>query len=133
MTVESDPPGAMVIVNGVQKGRTPVTFDFLWYGDYRFILSKDGFETLKDHRKVQAPPDEWVGVDLFKTVFVPVVTHDDKAFHFTLTPMQPVAEADLIHRADEMRDDTLHGGGEADAGPGEKKDAGTPGHGDAGK
>ena len=109
ITVESNPPGALVTVNGVQKGRTPVTFDFIWYGDYRFILSKDGYETLKEHRQVLAPPDEWVGVDLIKTVFVPVITHDDKKFDFVLSPMQPVVEGDLIRRADDLRDETLHG------------------------
>lgn len=108
ITVTSDPPGALVVVNGVDQGRTPVTFDFVWYGDYRFVLSKDGYETLKDHRKVKAPPHEWVGADVIKEVFIPRKFHDDKTFHFELRPMQAVSEAELIERAQALRDQTLH-------------------------
>lgn len=108
ITVTSEPSGAMVYVNGVEKGRTPVTFDFVWYGDYRFELSKDGCETLKDHRKVKAPPHEWVGVDLVKEVFIPATFTDAKSFHFVLMPMAKVTEGELIERAQAMRDETLH-------------------------
>lgn len=108
ITVESDPPNALVVVNGVQKGRTPVTFDFTWYGDYRFQLSLEGYETLKSHRPVEAPPHEWVGVDIIKDTFIPDTFHDDKNFFFKLTPMAKVTEAELLGRSDKFRDRTIH-------------------------
>ncbi|MGZ3388170.1 MAG: PEGA domain-containing protein, partial [Isosphaeraceae bacterium] len=34
MTIQSDPPGALVYMNDQELGRTPLTKDFTWYGDY---------------------------------------------------------------------------------------------------
>src|SRR5262249_46782603 len=31
LTIKSDPAGALVYLNGLEVGRTPVTRDFLWY------------------------------------------------------------------------------------------------------
>ncbi len=108
LTVTSEPAGAHVIVNGVDKGRTPVTFDFLWYGDYRFELSADGYETLKTNRHVRAPVYQWVGADLLTEALIPVTLRDDKHFHFTLEEMAEVAADELILRAQGLRDRTLH-------------------------
>src|SRR6478672_8516057 len=44
--IESDPPGALVLLNGQPLGTTPVDGYFTYYGNYRFTIIKDGFETL---------------------------------------------------------------------------------------
>ena len=41
-TLETDPPGAIVYVSDVEVGRTPVTLDFTWYGDYEVVFRLDG-------------------------------------------------------------------------------------------
>src|SRR5262245_38992736 len=46
MTIESDPPGALVYMNNQEVGRTPVTREFIWYGFYDVQLRRDGYKTL---------------------------------------------------------------------------------------
>src|SRR5258706_9997592 len=46
MTIKSDPPGALVYLNDREIGRTPVTRDFTWYGDYQVEIRKDGYESV---------------------------------------------------------------------------------------
>src|SRR4051812_21539996 len=41
VTVQSDPPGALVYMNEEEIGRTPVSKEFLWYGNYDMVLRKD--------------------------------------------------------------------------------------------
>jgi len=108
ITLTSEPSNARVYVNGKEMGRTPVTFDFLWYGDYRFELSVDGCETLRTHRHVRAKPHQWVPFDLVTEVFIPATFRDDKFFHFALTPMAKVDEDELVKRAETLRDRTIH-------------------------
>src|SRR5438045_3252646 len=49
LAVRSDPPGALVYLNGVEVGRTPVQRDFVWYGTYDVQVRKDGYDTIKAH------------------------------------------------------------------------------------
>ena len=42
IAVRTTPPGALVTVNDVEQGRTPVTFPFTWYGNYRVRLELPG-------------------------------------------------------------------------------------------
>ena len=39
--VQSDPPGALVYLNGEEVGRTPLAHDFLWYGNYDVELRSE--------------------------------------------------------------------------------------------
>ena len=87
LTVKSDPPGALVYLNGVEVGRTPMTRDFTWYGTYDVVLRKQGYETLKARGKVIAPWWQWVPIDLFAE---PLPLHDRRELAYT---MKPYAEA----------------------------------------
>ena len=55
MKIQTDPPGALVVVNDEEVGLSPVKFSFLWYGDYEIILRRVGYETLRTHYRVEAP------------------------------------------------------------------------------
>ncbi|MCG3180752.1 MAG: hypothetical protein BIFFINMI_03115 [Phycisphaerae bacterium] len=105
MTITSDPSGALVYVNGVEKGRTPVTFEFVWYGDYRIELRKEGYETVKDHRNVRAPWHQWVGVDLMTELFYPGKLTDHQTFHFAMAREVPSSEETLERLARQRRDE----------------------------
>ena len=39
--IESDPPGALVLMNGQQLGATPVDGHFVYYGRYHFTLAEN--------------------------------------------------------------------------------------------
>jgi hypothetical protein len=109
MTITSDPSGALVYVNGIEKGRTPVTMDFKWYGDYRFVLRKDGYETLKTNRHVRAAWHQWIGMDVMTELFYPGKLVDHKDFHFELVVPPAVNEEQLIIEAKRFRDDAIYG------------------------
>ena len=50
LTINTEPQGALVILNYEEIGTSPVTVSFSWYGDYRVRISKQGYETLNTHR-----------------------------------------------------------------------------------
>jgi hypothetical protein len=101
-TINSEPQGAVVWVSGIEKGRTPVTFDFTWYGDYEVILRKDGYETLKTSVKLDAPPYEYVGVDFFSEI-APWTYHDRRETLHILEKAIPPTEEELKQRAKDMQ------------------------------
>jgi hypothetical protein len=102
LTVTSNPPGALVYLNGQEFGRTPVTRDFTWYGNYDVALRKDGYETLKTNGKVIAPWWQWVPFDL-PAELLPL--HDKHTLSYRLKPTSEAAVAPdaMLARAERMR------------------------------
>src|SRR5688572_32912678 len=84
LTVTSDPPGALVHLNGQEFGRTPVTRDFTWYGTYDVDLRKEGYQTRQTRGKVIAPWWQWVPFDLAAELF-PLT--DRRQLHYALEPV----------------------------------------------
>jgi len=102
LTVNSDPPGALVYLNGDEIGRTPVTRDFTWYGTYDVTLRKEGYETLKTRGKVIAPWWQWVPFDLAAEM-LPLT--DRKQLSYNLRPIEGDQEdpEQMLNRAYETR------------------------------
>ncbi|MBN1554877.1 MAG: PEGA domain-containing protein [Phycisphaerae bacterium] len=105
-TIRSEPEGAIVWVSGVEKGRTPVTFDFTWYGNYEVILRKEGYETLKTSVNLKPPVYEYVGIDFFSEI-APWTYHDRRETLHVLKKTVPPTEEELKQRAREMRQENL--------------------------
>ena len=105
MTVDSNPPGALVYLNDQEVGRTPMTRDFKWYGDYDIQIRLEGYETLKTHQMLAAPAWNWVPLDMF-AYLIPVTFKDHKSLSYTLKPLDPSLDqpAPLVDRAENMRD-----------------------------
>ena len=103
LTVTTDPPGALVQLNGQEFGRTPVTRDFTWYGTYDVALRMDGYQTRKTTGKVIAPWWQWVPFDLFAEL-LPLT--DRRQLHYTMKPTtQETADpARMLERADALRE-----------------------------
>jgi hypothetical protein len=104
LTVNSNPPGALVYLNGLEVGRTPMTRDFTWYGTYDVELRKEGYDTLKTRGEVIAPWWQWVPFDFFAE-FLPFRPHDRRELSYVIKPTTQAA-ADpqtMIRRAGEMR------------------------------
>ena len=106
ITVRTDPPGALVTVNEVEKGRTPVTFSFTWYGDYRVLVESPEYETLETHQLVSAPIYQWPVLDFVSEVLLPFNFHDHHNWQFTLSLREPVDPDVLIDRAKDFRQQT---------------------------
>ncbi|MCH8251717.1 MAG: PEGA domain-containing protein [Planctomycetes bacterium] len=99
MIITTDPPQALVYLNDEEIGRSEVSTDFLWYGDYDVIVRKEGYKTLKTHWKIDPPWYQVIPFDFFAEVLWPGHLHDTHTRQFKLDPeVQPTSE-ELIARA----------------------------------
>src|SRR5438046_8549070 len=69
--IESDPPGALVLVNGQPIGTTPVDGYFVYYGNYNFTLIKDGFQTKQVSQRIASPWYEYTPLDFISENLYP--------------------------------------------------------------
>lgn len=101
LTINTKPEGALVVLNDEEIGTSPVTVSFNWYGDYCVRISKQGYETLNTHRKLEA---HWYNVfpfDFF-TMFSSKRTVDSYQWAFELKPKQYQTREQLIENAQEL-------------------------------
>ena len=101
LKLESDPPGALVFLNGEEVARTPATVPLEWYGKYDITVRKDGYETLDEQRWVVAPPWLWVPFDFVAELLPLRITHTP-TLRFTLSDEQDRTDG-LIDRAIDLR------------------------------
>ena len=110
LTIQTEPAGALIFLNDEEIGRSPVTTDFTWYGDYDLIIRQPGYDTLKTHVEVRRPWYQVLPIDFVAEVLWPQHLVDAHTFDFSLTPAQPTDRASLIERAQALRERTLHQG-----------------------
>ena len=103
ITITTDPPHALVFLNDQEVGRSTVTTDFLWYGDYDVIIRKEGYTTLKTHWDIKPPWYQVLPIDFFAEVLWPGQIHDQHERHFALEPQVQPTKDELVNRALEMR------------------------------
>ncbi len=99
LTIHTDPADALVILNDEEIGLSPVTVSFNWYGDYNIRITKEGYETLKTHRKLSGPWYDYFPFDFFAQVLNPERIVDSYEWEFELEKLQPPERAELIDRA----------------------------------
>jgi len=104
LTIRSDPPEALLTVNGVEVGRTPFTHDFVWYGTYDVALRKEGYETVKTTGEVNSPWWQIVPIDLVAEL-LPFHFKDHQRLSFSMLPVPPVGTDPhaLLSRAESLR------------------------------
>lgn len=103
MTIRSEPPGALVLLEGEEIGYTPVSMDFDHYGTREITLIKDGYETVTAMQKVRTPWYQQVGVDMVTDNFSPVKLNDRMEYTFTLNKQELVSNDQLMQRAKNLR------------------------------
>jgi hypothetical protein len=109
--IQTDPPGALVVVNDEEVGVSPVKFSFLWYGNYDIILRKPGYKTLKTNCWINAPWYQWAPFDLVAETMIPVMIHDQHVLPaFVLEPAETPTMDEVVQRAAELRDRALFEG-----------------------
>jgi hypothetical protein len=104
LTVQTNPPGALVELNNQEMGRTPVSRDFTWYGVYDVTIRLDDYRTLKTAAKVFAPIYEWIPIDLI-TELLPFPFKDHHTLNYTLIPELPASQPSpgIIERAAQLK------------------------------
>lgn len=102
--ITTDPPGAIVYDEKYQPmGASPADRQFTYYGKYRFTLVKDGYETMIVEENVRPPWYEWIGLDLFSEIIIPVNLRDVRRFHYVMQSAQVVPPEAVLNEANQMR------------------------------
>lgn len=109
LTVNSNPPGALVLMEGREVGYTPVSVDFTYYGTREITLIKDGFETLTVKQPVRTPWYQYPGLDFFSDNLLFTRITDRHQFSFNLQPKQIPSSQNLLNRAEELRNQSRLG------------------------
>lgn len=107
LTIRSNPPGALVYIDNYQIGTTPVSTDFIYYGEREIRLVKDGYETLVVRQKIPAPWYQWPPLDFFSENLVPAEIRDERTLAYQMSPRQTVQTQELKARAEQLRQDGL--------------------------
>ncbi len=103
LTINTEPQGAIVVLNDEEIGTSPVTVSFNWYGDYNVRISKEGFETLKTHRKLKGPWYDYFPFDFFAQLIIPKRIVNSYEWTFALAPQQEISREELIRNALELK------------------------------
>lgn len=88
LTIRTEPSGALVYVNNQLKGKSPVTYDFKWYGGYHVVIRHKGYRPLEDHKMLRSPIYSWIPFDLI-TELLPFHFYDARTWSYTLEPEAP--------------------------------------------
>lgn len=107
LTITTEPPNALVFLNDREVGRSDLTVDFVWYGDYDVVVRHEGYDTLKTNHHVKRPWYQYPPIDFFAEVFWPGHIVDRHSAHFVMTEQVLPEPDELIDRAVKMRDDSL--------------------------
>ncbi len=100
--VTSDPPGALVTLNGVEVGPTPLEVGFRFYGQYDLRLRKDGYEPLAAAPWAAAP---WYDYPPMDFILLPLPINTTVRWHYEMQPMSVEQDSHdaLVERAEDMR------------------------------
>jgi hypothetical protein len=101
--IESDPPGALVLVNGQPLGTTPVDGYFTYYGAYDITLIKDGFQTKQVQQRIGMPWYQVPGVDFISEQIYPGKIEDIRRYRYCLEPLVQVRTDELLQQAEALR------------------------------
>ena len=120
LQVESQPPGALVYLNGEEAGRTPMRKTFLWYGTYDVQVRKEGYVPRSEKTRVWAPWWQIPPIDLLADLS-PLRLQDNHVVRYDLRPVteQQTDPERVIDRAVAMRKRLLSS--ESTRKPGEKR------------
>ena len=99
--ITSEPPGAVLTLNGREVGRTPTRVQFTFDGTYDVRLRLQGYESVAGSGTTDMPVWDFVGADLVAEV-APVRLHRLERWHFVLVP-DADANAGLMERAEAAR------------------------------
>jgi len=102
LTINTEPQGAVVVLNDQEIGVSPVTVPFNWYGDYWVRAGKEGYETLNTHRRLKAPLIDYPPFDFFAQVLWPGRIVKAYDWTFDLSPKVYPTRDELIQEGQSL-------------------------------
>jgi len=109
LTIRTNPPGALVKLNGKRLGFSPVSTDFTYYGTYEIELIKDGYETETILQTISPPWYQRFPIDFVSDNFSPFQVTNRHEYTWPLRPKNILPTDDLLNRANQLRSETLIG------------------------
>jgi len=103
LTIDSQPRGALVLVDGERIGFTPASISYDYYATRRITLVKDGFETQSWLQPVKPPLWQIPPADLVTDNFLPWQAEDRRVVRRRLMPKTLARTEDVLGRADDLR------------------------------
>jgi hypothetical protein len=104
LTINTNPSGAIVLLNDEEIGTSPVTVPFNWYGDYNVTIRKPGCETLQTHRHLPRPWYDYSPFDFFAGCLYPGRIVDSYEWSFDLEPQKEIDRNELIQAAEQIKE-----------------------------
>jgi len=104
LTINTQPQGALVVLNDEEIGVSPVTASFEWYGDYWIRISKEGYETLDTHRKLKGPWYDKFPFDFFAQIVYPSRIINSYEWTFELAPQKQPTTEELLQNAEKLKE-----------------------------
>ena len=104
LTIRSDPPNALVVLDGQEIGHTPVSQSFQYYGDRQVRLVKDGYETKVVNQRLSTPWWQIPPLDFFADI-LPYRIRDERSYVYGMEPAMMVGADELRQRAEAVRVD----------------------------
>lgn len=109
VTINSNPAGALVRIDGKDIGYTPASFDYTWHGTREVQLLKDGYETQTQLIDIKPPWYQKFPLDFVSDNFLGHQTRDHRRFDMQMHPKQPDVSSDVIERGRSLRSEAVHG------------------------
>ncbi|MEE2641955.1 MAG: PEGA domain-containing protein [Planctomycetota bacterium] len=109
MTIRSNPAGALVYVDDVEVGHTPVSLPFTYYGTRTIRLEKDRFQTVEVQQRINPPWYQIPPFDFVSDILVPFEIRDEREVKVDLQPLAPTNESEVLKRANQIRQNSLQG------------------------
>ena len=109
LMVQSNPPGAMVLIEGQEIGLTPTGVDFTYYGTRELTLIKDGYETKTQLVPIRAPWYQWPVIEFFSDNVLPGRVTDRRSVQFEMEPKRMVPNQELLNRGQSLRNEAQIG------------------------
>ena len=103
LTINTNPSGAVVLLNDEEIGVSPVTVPFNWYGDYNVTIRKPGCETLQTHKELSSPWYDYFPFDFFAEILYPGRIVDSYEWSFDLQPKKEIDRNELIRAAEQLK------------------------------
>ncbi|MDY0167495.1 MAG: PEGA domain-containing protein [Thermoguttaceae bacterium] len=103
MTIQTNPPGALVYVDDYEIGTTPISTNFIYYGHRKIRLVKDGFETKTVMEHIPPPWYQYFPFDFVAENVVPGEIRDRRTLTYNLTPQTIAPTEAVLGRAEQLR------------------------------
>jgi len=103
MTIQSNPPGALVYVDDYEIGTTPISTNFTYYGHRKIRLVKDGYETKTVMQRIPPPWYQFFPIDFVAENLVPGEVRDHRTLTYNLAPQTAVPTEAVLGRGETLR------------------------------